>query len=68
MEKQGYEVARWGLASVILFVTVVGVAQQVETGGAPEEGLAPAPVASFEYYPAQYTNQGREAEAHIQAF
>lgn len=32
------------------------------------EGDAPAAPTAFEYFPAQYVNQGKEIEEHIQAF
>jgi hypothetical protein len=37
-------------------------------GAEQTEGDASAAPAAFEYFPAQYVNQGKEIEEHIQAF
>ena len=59
----------WGFASVIVFALVFGAAQQgpQAENGAQMVGSADTSVA-VEYFPAQFVNQGKEIEAHIQAF
>ena len=71
MDKQKrLEIARWSFASVVVFVLVMSMAhQQVQEGGVAPEMLGETSAGTaFEYFPAQYVNQARESEAHIQAF
>ena len=71
MDKQKrFEIARWSFASVVLFVVVMSMAhQQVQEGGIAPDTLGETNIGpASEYFPAQYVNQSREAEAHIQAF
>jgi hypothetical protein len=61
-------------AVIVLGALLVGSAIWTSPDLSPQaasqaEGDTPAPTAlEFEYFPAQYVNQGKEIEEHIQAF
>ena len=61
-----FEAARWVFATVVLFVIALGAFQPRDSTG--DVSAEPVSGASFEYFPAQYVNQAKEAEPHIQAF
>jgi hypothetical protein len=61
-------------AVVVLGSVIIGGAQLtqpdagVSQGAAQSEDDASVAPGTFEYFPAQYVNQGKEIEEHIQAF
>ena len=58
------DLVNWGSIAIIVFMVVLGVVQQ---GGAQSEVRAQSTVA-FEYFPAQYVNQGNDTEEAIATF
>jgi len=62
-----FHYGRWGVAAVVVFLVAFGAVPRDEmTEAAAVETLGGA--ATAQYFPAQYVNQAKEAEAHIQAF
>jgi hypothetical protein len=67
--------AGYAAAALLVCVVAAGAAYWVDfsrqadaAARAQSESQAYRPSADFEYFPSQYVNQAKEAEAHIQAF
>ena len=58
----------WGFVSGMAFALAIGVHQTPQNEAAPAAFARAGTSATFEYFPAQFVNQGAETGEHIATF